>query len=126
MVSEVVGLLQRCVLVFLSVLIVCSIENTHPECSTVWQSYGNVCEDGQHAVGQGRPEGQIVGDLMNSQEQVLVRRSSNHVRRSQETPVKDRGIAEEVRASQLDRHNEENNPFRQGFRAAEFGDLKVK
>jgi hypothetical protein len=122
----VVGLLQSCVLVFLSVLIVRSTGSTHPEGSTVWQSDRNVCKDSQHTVGQWRPEGQIVGDLMNSEEQVLVRRSSNHVCRSQEAPVKDRGIAEEVRAGQLDRHNEENNPFCQGLRAAELGDLKVK
>jgi hypothetical protein len=125
-VGEVVGLLQSCVLVFLSVLIVRSTGSTHPEGSTVWQSDRNVCKDSQHTVGQWRPEGQIVGDLMNSEEQVLVRRSSNHVCRSQEAPVKDRGIAEEVRAGQLDRHNEENNPFCQGLRAAELGDLKVK
>lgn len=63
---------------------------------------------------------------MDSEEQVLVRRSSNHVCRSQESPVKDRGIAEEIRACQLNRHDEENDPFRQGLGAAEFGDLKVK
>lgn len=63
---------------------------------------------------------------MNSEEQVLVRRSSNYVCRSQEPPVKDGGIAEEICACQLNRHNEENDPFCQGFRATEFGDLKVK
>lgn len=63
---------------------------------------------------------------MNSEEQVLVRRSSNHVCRSQEPPVEDGGIAEEIRACQLNRHNEENDPFRQWLRTTQFGDLKVK
>lgn len=63
---------------------------------------------------------------MNSEEQILVRCSSNHVCRSQESPVQDRSIAKEVRAGQLNRDNEENNPFRQGLRSAELGDLKSK
>lgn len=112
MVGEVVGLLQNCMLVSLFIIFICSTGNTHPEGSTVWQSNRDIGKDGQHTVRQRRPEGQIVGDLMNSEEQILVRRSSNHVCRSQESPVKDRGIAEEVRAGQLDRHDKENNPFR--------------
>lgn len=60
---------------------------------------------------------------MDSQEQVLVGSGAHHICRGPELPVEERCILEEVGAEYLDRYDEEDEVFREGFRTAEFGYL---
>ena len=52
---------------------------TYPERSAVWDANGQVRKDGEQAVGQRRAEGQVVGDLVDCEEEVLVRRRAENV-----------------------------------------------
>lgn len=51
----------------------------YPERSRVWDANGQVCENRKHAVGKRRLEGQVVRDLMDCQEEILVRRCANGI-----------------------------------------------
>lgn len=52
----------------------------YPEGRRVRNANGQVGKDSQHAVRKRRFEGQVVRNLMNGQEEVLVRRRANNVR----------------------------------------------
>lgn len=62
-------------------------------------------------------------DLVNRQKQILVRRGTDDVRCEEERPGDRMRVAEQVRAGDLERDDEENDPFRQWFWTAEFRDL---
>jgi hypothetical protein len=74
---------------------------TYPERSTVWQSDREIGEDSKQAIRQWRAERQVMGNLVDSQEQILVGGGSDHVCCSQELPIEDRSITEEVCAGDL-------------------------
>lgn len=62
---------------------------TNPESGAVGYADGEVREDGQQPVVNWLPEGQVVGDLMDSKEQVLVGSCTDEVRGQQELPAED-------------------------------------
>ena len=64
-----------------------------------------------------------MGNLVDSQEQVLVGGGSDHVCCSQELPVEDGSVTEEVCAGDLQGDNAEDDPFCERCRAAEFCNL---
>lgn len=63
-VGQVVGLvfLLACLLWY------CSGRGKYPKGSAVWQANGQVGKDGKEPVGHGRPEGEVVRDLMDGEE----------------------------------------------------------
>lgn len=97
---------------------------TYPERSTVGQTDWDVGEDGQQTVGHSRPEGEVVGDLVDGEEEVLVRGGSDHVCSCEKFPVEHGGVAEQVGAEDLEGDNAENDIFGQGLWSAELGNLK--
>lgn len=62
---------------------------------------------------------------MDSQEEVLVGGSSDHVCCSEELPVKHGRIAEKVCTGELERDDAENDIFGERFRTAELRDLAI-
>lgn len=98
-------------------------DKTYPERSTVWQPDWKIGKDCKQPVCKWRLEGQIMGDLVDGQEQVLVCSGSNHVGCSQELPVEDRGVAEQVGTEELDGYDEEDNPFCKRLGAAQLRNL---
>lgn len=93
------------------------------EGGAVGDANGQVREDGDDAVGQGRAEGEVVGDFVDGQEEVLVGGGADDVGGQEEGPRQERRVAEEAGAEDLDGHDEQDDVFGEGLRAAELGDL---
>lgn len=74
---------------------------TYPERSTVGQPNWQIGEYGQQAIGHRGPEGQVVRDLMDGQEQVLVRRCTNYICRREEFPGQHGRVTEQICAADL-------------------------
>lgn len=55
------------------------MRGTHSKCGAVGDADGKVGEYGKEAVGRWILEGQVMGDFMNSKEQILVRRCADDV-----------------------------------------------
>lgn len=119
-VREVVGL---AVSVSLSVLNMGKGFEAYPEGGTIGQPDGEIGEDGQETVGQGRAKGEVMGDLVDGQEDILVGGGSDHVGRGDEAPVQHGGVSQEVCAAYLQGDDTEYHILGQGFRAAKLGDL---
>ena len=96
------------------------------EGSAVRDANGQVCKDCDQAVGRRVAEGEVVRDLVNCEEQVLVRCRTDNVRREEERPREDRCVPKEVGCRNLYRNNKEDHVFRKRLRAAELGDLQNK
>jgi len=82
------------------------------EGGAVGQTYGEVREDREEPVCRRRSEGQVVADLVDGQEQVLVRRRAHHVRQGPEGGGEEGRVSYQVRAEYLDRDDEEDDVFR--------------
>ena len=95
------------------------------ERGAVGDANGQVGKNSDDTVGQRRAKGQVVRDLMDSEEQVLVRRSADDVGCQEEAPRPDGCVAKEVGAGDLDGHDEEDKPFGERLGAAELGDLML-
>lgn len=98
-------------------------KGTYSERSAIGEADGQVCKDGEQPIGQGGSEGQVVGDLVDGEEEVLVRRRAKNVRHGPELPRPERRVPEEVCEEKLEGHDEEDYVFGQWLRAAELGDL---
>jgi hypothetical protein len=72
------------------------------ERGAVGDADGQVGEDGDDAVGDRRAESQVVGDLVNSEEQVLVGGGADDVGRQEEGPRQEGRVAQAVGAGDLD------------------------
>lgn len=96
-----------------------------PEAGAVGHADRQVRDDGEQPVRRRRPERQVVADLVDRQEQVLVRRRPHHVRERPEPGREERRVAQGVGARDLDADYEEDDVFREGFGAAELGYLFV-
>lgn len=83
-----------------------------PERSTVGQPDRKVGEDGKEAVGQGRPESEVVGDLMDGQEEILVRGGANDVGDRPELQGPEGRVSEEVGAKDLKGNDAGDDIFR--------------
>ena len=60
--------------------------SSYPEGGAIRSPDGQVGEDSEQAIGQGRPEGEVVRDLVDGQEEVLVRRCPKDVGDRPELP----------------------------------------
>ena len=99
-------------------------EMVWPERGTVWDTNWQIGKDGQQAVGCGVLESKIVGDLVDGEEQVLVGGGAHDVGNSPERQGEEGRVSKEVGGSDLDSDDEEDDVLRQGFVAAELGDLE--
>lgn len=97
--------------------------NTYSERSTVRNAYGQIRETGEQTVRHWRPEGQIVRDLMNCEENVLIGGGTDDVGSEEEGPGEDGRIAEEVGACYLQCDDTGDDVFSQWLGAAELRDL---
>lgn len=89
------------------------------EGGAVGDADGQVREDGEQAVRGGRAEGEVVADLVDGEEEVLVGGRADDVGQQPERGREEGRVAEQVGAEHLDRDDEEDDVFCQGFRAAE-------
>jgi hypothetical protein len=96
---------------------------TYPEGCRVRNANGQVRENRQHAVRKRRFESQIMRDLMNSQEEVLVRRRANDVSSHKCLPRQECRVAQRISAEELQANNAEHDRDGQNLGAAEFEDL---
>ena len=85
---------------------------THPERSTIRHSNRQVGDNGKQPVGGRRAEGQVVGDLVDSQEEVLVAGGAEDVAREPELPREEGGVAQEMGEQELEGDDAEDDPFR--------------
>lgn len=99
------------------------LDQTYPERSRVGNPNRQVGKDSKHAVRKWRLEGQVVRDLMNSQEEVLVGGCANDVGRQKRLPRPEGRVAQSVGAEELQADNAEDDEEGQGLGAAEFQDL---
>jgi len=98
---------------------------TYSEGSTIGDADGKIGKDGQQSVLPRLAKGKIVTDFMDGQKQVLVGCSADDVGSSNEFPVKRAGVGKSKGAQDLQRDNGEDEPFGQGFRPTQLGDLGV-
>ena len=94
-----------------------------PEGGAVGDADGQVRDDGEEPVRRGRAEGEVVADLVDGEEEVLVGGCADDVRQEPEGGREEGRVAQEVGAEYLDRYDEDNDVFRQGFGTAELSDL---
>ena len=76
-----------------------------------------VCKDGKQSVVDAGTECQVMADLMDGEEEILVRRRSSHVCCEKEGPGENGGIFEKVCAEDLQSHDERHQVFRERLRA---------
>lgn len=95
----------------------------YPERRAVRHANGQVRKDREQPVGQRRPESQVVRDLVDGQEEILVRCRANNVSHRPELPRPEFRVAQEVGAGDLYGDDEGDDVLGQGLGAAELGDL---
>ena len=98
---------------------------THLEGSGIRNADGQIGENGEQLVGRYSSECQVVGYLVNCEEQILVGRSADGICESDELPAERTRVAEGYSDRKLERDDGEHNPFRERFVAHEFGDFRV-
>jgi hypothetical protein len=91
---------------------------THPKRRTIGHPNGQVRKDSKQSIRHWRFEGQVMRYLMDSQEQILVRRRTDNVRRQEERPRQDRCITQEVGTGDLERDDAEDDVFGEWFGTA--------
>lgn len=96
-----------------------------PKARTVRDSNRQVRKDCQNPVVKRLPECKVMRDLMDGEEEVLVRCCADDIGREEEWPREEGLVAEGVDGRELDRDDEEDGPFCEGLGAAELGDLRV-
>ena len=89
----------------------------------VGDSDGEVGEDGQEAIGERGFEGEVVGDFVDGEEEVLVCCGAYYVGGEEKGPGEEGGVAEGVGAGDLQGDDGEDEGDGEGFGAAEFEDL---
>lgn len=82
------------------------------ERGAVGDADGQVGEDSEQSVGRRRAEGEVVADLVDGEEQVLVRGGADDVRKQPETRREEGCVPQQPGAEDLDRHDEEHDVFR--------------
>ena len=95
----------------------------YAERSAVGEPDGDVGEDGEDPVGGRGAEGQVVGDFVDGEEEVLVRGRADNVGGQGEGEGQHGGVAERDGAGQLQSDDAEDVVLGQGFGAAELRDL---
>ena len=82
-----------------------------PERGRVRDADGQVSDDGEDAVGARRAEGEVVADLVDREEQVLVRGRAEHVGREEEGWREEWGVPEEDGEGELQSEDEDDEVF---------------
>jgi hypothetical protein len=96
---------------------------THLERSRVRDPDGQVREHGQEFVGLYATEGEVVSDFVDSEEQVVVCRPTNHIGGDEEAGSKRVRVAEQVCNAELEGDHEKSDVFSERLMAHELGDL---
>lgn len=95
------------------------------ERGTVGDADRGVGDDGKQLVMEGLLEEQVMRQLMDSQEDGLVRCGAHHVGQGKELGGEWVGIAEIVSHRHLEQHHKHHQPLCTGFMARKFGDFGV-
>lgn len=96
------------------------------EGGAVGDSDGEVGEDGEQAVDGRAAGGEVVGDLVDGEEEVLVGGGADNVGDSPELEGPEGGVAEEVGHGELEGDDAEDDVLGQGLGTAELGDLEER
>jgi len=91
---------------------------------TVRNADRQIGDDGKGLVELDILEGQVVGNLVNGEEEILVRRAANRVRSQQELPGQWIRVAQQERRCQLNRNDQKDDPFRERLVSHKFRDLQ--
>lgn len=97
--------------------------STNPKGSTVGNANGQIGNNGEQPVGERAPKGQVVRNLVDGQEQVLVRRGAKDVRDGPELPGPEWRGPQHVGEEDLQADDAGDDVLGQGFGAAELEDL---
>ena len=97
---------------------------SHLERHGVRDANGEVGDHGKILVGFDALECEVMGDLVDGQEEVLVGRSSDGVGREDEHRGPEGGVPKPVSGAQLDANDQKHDVFRERFIAHEFDDLE--
>ena len=98
-------------------------EVVRTEGSGVRDSDGEVGDDCEEAVCERVAEGEVVGDFVDGEEEVLVCCGAYYVGGEEKGPGEEGGVAEGVGAGDLQGDDGEDEGDGEGFGAAEFEDL---
>ena len=98
-------------------------ETAYAKSRAVRHGDGQIGDNGQQPIRRRRLEGQVVRDLVDGEEQVLVRGGADHVRGEQEGRREDRRVAQEDGAEDLQGDDAEHEVLGQRLGAAELEDL---
>lgn len=91
----------------------------------VWNSNGNVCKYGKEFIVDGFLEQEVVGKLMDRQENRLVGGGTDHIRGDDELPAGERGFPKKIRHGELEQNHANDIPLGFGFVSGELGHLGV-
>lgn len=92
----------------------------------IWNANRQIREDGKELVCPDSTESEVMSDFMNSQKYVVVRCSSENVRRRDEPPIKPARPPKRIRGTKLERHDEQHQPLGERLVAHELHDLGVR
>lgn len=98
----------------------------HLECRTIRNTNGKIGKRGQGLVGEDPFEGKVVGDLMNSEEEVVVRRSAYGVRVEDELQGEGMRMTQHNCDRKLQYNHGEYDPFCQRFMSHQFRNLHMR
>ena len=91
----------------------------------VRQTNREVGEDGERPVGLDAAESEVVGDLMDCEEEVLICRRADDVRREEEGPGCRMRVTERVRSTDLQRDDGQDDVFRERLASHELVNLRM-
>lgn len=96
---------------------------THFEGCGVRDADGKVSEDSECLVGKEGAKGEVVGDFVDGEEEVLVGGAAEDVGGGEELPMQRMRVPQKPRGAQLRADDEENDPLGQWLVAHELRDL---
>lgn len=96
---------------------------TYPERGAIGDTNGQVGKNGKEPVCLGAAKGEVVGDFVDGEKQILIRGRANHVGYGPELEGPERCRLKHVREADLEGHDGGNEIFGEWFGAAELGDL---
>ena len=97
----------------------------YPEGSAVGDANWEVGKDGEEPVRRGGAEGEVVGNFMDGEEEVLVGCCADDVGGEEEREGENCGISKAYGTGQLQCYDPEDHILGQWLRPAEFGDLGI-
>lgn len=92
--------------------------HAYSKCSAVGQANWEVCDNSEKSIAERGLEGQVVGNLMNRQKEVLVCSGANDVGREKKLEGKYGRILQAYCTDQLEQQHQEDKVFGQRLRSA--------